>query len=219
MEGASNMKHKELLQLDLQLFADGQEGNEGGAGTGQPTPPEFNPDELTDEQVAIIKDKFGLKDDTDVDSIINTRYSRWQKELDEKQNEAAKLAAMDEKQKADYEKQQLQDKIAAYERKEQLAEMSETASGMLSDKGIQPTKEVLEMIVSEDADKTSDNVKSYIAAIEAERESIKADFEKRLGGKIPLDGSGTATLSRGAQLAKAANNQTKKPDNDPWAIK
>lgn len=213
------MKHKELLQLDLQLFADGQEGNEGGAGTGQPTPPEFNPDELTDEQVAIIKDKFGLKDDTDVDSIINTRYSRWQKELDEKQNEAAKLAAMDEKQKADYEMQQLQDKIAAYERKEQLAEMSETASGMLSDKGIQPTKEVLEMIVSEDADKTSDNVKSYIAAIEAERESIKADFEKRLGGKIPLDGSGTATLSRGAQLAKAANNQTKKPDNDPWAIK
>ncbi len=219
MEGASNMKHKELLQLDLQLFADGQEGNEGGAGTGQPTPPEFNPDELTDEQVAIIKDKFGLKDDTDVDSIINTRYSRWQKELDEKQNEAAKLAAMDEKQKADYEMQQLQDKIAAYERKEQLAEMSETASGMLNDKGIQPTKEVLEMIVSEDADKTSNNVKSYIAAIEAERESIKADFEKRLGGKIPLDGSGTATLSRGAQLAKAANNQTKKPDNDPWALK
>lgn len=213
------MKHKELLQLDLQLFADGQEGNEGGAGTGQPTPPEFNPDELTDEQVAIIKDKFGLKDDTDVDSIINTRYSRWQKELDEKQNEAAKLAAMDEKQKADYEMQQLQDKIAAYERKEQLAEMSETASGMLNDKGIQPTKEVLEMIVSEDADKTSNNVKSYIAAIEAERESIKADFEKRLGGKIPLDGSGTATLSRGAQLAKAANNQTKKPDNDPWALK
>lgn len=213
------MKHKELLQLNLQLFADGQEGDEGGAGTGQPTPPEFNPDELTDEQVAIIKDKFGLKDDTDVDSIINTRYSRWQKELDEKQNEAAKLAAMDEKQKADYEMQQLQDKIAAYERKEQLAEMSETASGMLNDKGIQPTKEVLEMIVSEDADKTSNNVKSYIAAIEAERESIKADFEKRLGGKIPLDGSGTATLSRGAQLAKAANNQTKKPDNDPWALK
>lgn len=219
MEGESNMKHKELLQLNLQLFADGQEGNEGGAGTGQSTPPEFNPDELTDEQVAIIKDKFGFKDDTDVDSIINTRYSRWQKELDEKQNEAAKLAAMDEKQKADYELQQLQDKIAAYERKEQLAEMSETASGMLNDKGIQPTKEVLEMIVSEDADKTSNNVKSYIAAIEAERESIKADFEKRLGGKIPLDGSGTATLSRGAQLAKAANNQTKKPDNDPWALK
>ncbi|QSE76323.1 DUF4355 domain-containing protein [Lactococcus taiwanensis] len=213
------MKHKELFQLNLQLFADGQEGDEGGTGTGQSTPPEFNPDELTDEQVAIIKDKFGLKDDTDVDSIINTRYSRWQKELDEKQNEAAKLAAMDEKQKADYEMQQLQDKIAAYERKEQLAEMSETASGMLNDKGIQPTKEVLEMIVSEDADKTSNNVKSYIAAIEAERESIKADFEKRLGGKIPLDGSGTATLSRGAQLAKAANNQTKKPDNDPWALK
>lgn len=213
------MKHKELLQLNLQLFADGQEGDKAGAGTGQPTPPEFNPDELTDEQVTAIKEKFGLKDDKDVDSIVKSKRSRWQKELDEKQNEAAKLAAMDEKQKADYEKQQLQDKIAAYERKEQLAEMSETASGMLSDKGIQPTKEVLAMIVSEDADKTSENVKAYIAAIETERESIKADFEKRLGGKIPLDGSGTATLSRGAQLAKAANDQTKKPDNDPWALK
>lgn len=213
------MKHKQLLLLNLQHFADGQEGGEGGEGTGQDTPPEFNTDSLTDEQVASIKEKFGFKDDNDVNSIINSKYSRWKQELNEKQDEAAKLAAMDEKEKADYEKQQLKDKIADYERKEQLAEMSETASGMLSDKGIQPTKEVLSIIVSEDADKTSDNVKSYIAAIELERKNIKADFEKRLGGKIPLEGGSTSTLSRGAQMAKAANDQTKKPENDPWAMK
>lgn len=213
------MKYKQLLPLNLQHFADDQEGGDGGAGTGQDTPPEFNAESLSDEQVAAIKEKFGLKDNNDVDSIINSKYARWQQELEDKKDEAAKLAAMDEKQKADYEKQQLQDKIADYERKEQLAKMSETASGMLSDNGIQPTKQTLTMIVSEDADKTSANVKAYIAAIELERETIKAEFEKRLGGKIPLEGGSTPTLSRGAQMAKAANDKMKKPENDPWAVK
>ena len=209
------MKRTKLLPLNSQLFAEG----EGEGKPGEVTPSDFDAESLTDEQLATIKEKFGFKDDKDVDSIINSKYSRWQQELDDKKDEAAKLAAMDEKQKADYEKQQLQDKIAEFERKEQVAKMTDTANEMLSDQGVKTTKEVLAMIVSEDAAKTSDNVKSYLAAIEFEREAIKADFEKRLGGKIPLESGGSATLSRGAQLAQAANQQTKKPENDPWATK
>ena len=47
-------------------------------------------------------------------------------------DEAAKLAEMDDKEKADYEKQQLEAKLAEYERKEVLSKMSEQASEMLS---------------------------------------------------------------------------------------
>ena len=54
--------------------------------------------------------------------------------------------------------------------------MSEQASEMLSEKGATPTKEMLRLIVSEDAETTSSNVKTYLASVEAEREAIKAEF-------------------------------------------
>lgn len=103
-----------LIKLNLQHFAEGQEGGDGGEGTGQTTPPEFNADSLTDEQVAAIKEKFGLKDDNDVDSIVKSKRSRWQKELEEEKNEAARLATLSEeerqqaliqKEKDDFEKE------------------------------------------------------------------------------------------------------------------
>lgn len=103
-----------LIKLNLQHFAEGQEGGDGGVGTGQATPPEFNADSLTDEQVAAIKEKFGLKDNAEVDSIVNARHSRWQEKLEEEKNEAARLAKLSEeerqkaliqKEKDDFEKE------------------------------------------------------------------------------------------------------------------
>ncbi|MDG3374537.1 DUF4355 domain-containing protein, partial [Vibrio parahaemolyticus] len=145
---------------------------------------------------------------------VTAAEEKWRAEKDE----AAKLAEMDDKEKADYEKQQLEEKLAEYERKEVLSKMSEQASEMLSEKGAAPTKEMLRLIVSEDAETTSSNVKTYLASIEAEREAIKAEYEKRLGGKVPLDSNSNQTLSPGAQLAKEANERKKNTVgvNDPW---
>lgn len=104
-----------LLKLNLQQFAEGQE-----------TPPEFNADNLTDEQVAAIKEKFGLKDNTEVDSIVNARHSRWQEKLEEEKNEAARLAKLSEeerqqaliqKEKDDFEKEK-----AAFRQEQLLVE-------------------------------------------------------------------------------------------------
>jgi len=103
-------------------------------------------------------------------------------------------------------------RIAEFERKEVLSKMSEQASEMLSHKGATPTKEVLSLVVSEDAETTSSNVKTYLAAIELERESIKADLEKRLGGRIPLDGSSKDGVvgDYGKRLAQRTKTETKK---------
>lgn len=206
------MKVKKLLPMNLQFFAEDDAAD-------------VTPDNTSDNS-ADNKEKSGSDptdadkkySDADVDKIIAAKFAKWEAKQQQEKDEAAKLAEMDDKEKADYEKQQLEAKLAEFERKEVLSKMSEQASEMLSEKGATPTKEMLRLIVSEDAETTSSNVKTYLASVEAEREAIKAEYEKRLGGKVPLDGNG-ATISRGAQLAKNANNQTKKPENDPWAIK
>lgn len=207
------MKKKRLLMpVNLQYFAE-PDGGQDTPPAEQTTPPEDKPKgEETGKTFS--RDEVAKMIAAETKKAVTAAEEKWRAEKDE----AAKLAEMDDKEKADYEKQQLEAKLAEYERKEVLSKMSEQASEMLSEKGAKPTKEMLRLIVSEDAETTSSNVKTYLASVEAEREAIKAEYEKRLGGKVPLDGNG-ATISRGAQLAKNANNQTKKPENDPWAIK
>lgn len=206
------MKVKKLLPMNLQFFA------EDDAADVTPDNTSGNSADNKEKNGSDPTDADKKYSDADVDKIIAAKFAKWEAKQQQEKDEAAKLAEMDDKEKADYEKQQLEAKLAEFERKEVLSKMSEQASKMLSEKGAKPTKEMLRLIVSEDAETTSNNVKTYLASVEAEREAIKAEYEKRLGGKIPLDGNGT-TISRGAQLAKNANNQTKKPENDPWAIK
>lgn len=206
------MEPKKLLPMNLQFFAEDDATDVTPDNTSDSNAD--NKEKNSSDQTEADK-KYS---DADVDKIIAAKFAKWEAKQQQEKDEAAKLAEMDDKEKADYEKQQLEAKLAEFERKEVLSKMSEQASEMLSEKGATPTKEMLRLIVSEDAETTSSNVKTYLASVEAEREAIKAEYEKRLGGKVPLDGNG-ATISRGAQLAKNANNQTKKPENDPWAIK
>lgn len=207
------MEKRLLMPMQLQYFAE-QDG--GSQETTSTETTETTTDETKKEETGktFSRDELAKIVAAETKKAVTAAEEKWRAEKDE----AAKLAEMDDKEKADYEKQQLEAKLAEFERKEVLSKMSEQASEMLSEKGATPTKEMLRLIVSEDAETTSNNVKTYLASVEAEREAIKAEYEKRLGGKVPLDGNG-ATISRGAQLAKNANNQTKKPENDPWAIK
>lgn len=207
------MKKRLLMPMQLQFFSENPDGGDDTPPAEQNTPPEGKP-KGEENGKTFSRDEVAKMIAAETKKAVTAAEEKWRAEKDE----AAKLAEMDDKEKADYEKQQLEAKIAEFERKEVLSKMSEQASEMLSEKGATPTKEMLRLIVSEDAETTSSNVKTYLASVEAEREAIKAEYEKRLGGKVPLDGNGT-TISRGAQLAKNANSQTKKPENDPWAIK
>lgn len=175
----------ELLKLNLQLFADGQEGGENGEGTGQPTPPEFNPDELTDEQVAAIKEKFGLKDDTDVDSIVKSKRSRWQKELEEEKNEAARLAKLSEEERQQAliqkEKDDFEQEKAAFRQEQLLVEKGK----QLQEIGIPSA--FAARIQGNTAEEAIKDVKSFKAewdkALEAAvNEKLKASVDTPLGG-------------------------------------
>lgn len=175
----------ELLKLNLQLFADGQEGNEGGEGGAQAETTEFNPEELTDEQVSAIKEKFGLKDNMDVDSIVKSKRSRWQKELEEEKNEAARLAKLSEgerqqaliqKEKDDFEQEK-----AAFRQEQLLVEKGK----QLQEIGIPSA--FAARIQGNTAEEAIKDVKSFKAewdkALEvAVNEKLKASVDTPLGG-------------------------------------
>ena len=191
--------------MNLQLFADPEDVEESTSGE-ETTSTDSKSNEETSKTFS--RDELAKIVAAETSKAVTAAEEKWR---DEKA-QADKLAEMNDKDKADYERKQLEDKIAEYERKDNLAKMSDQASEMLSDKGATPTKEVLSLVVSEDAETTSSNVKTYLAAIELERESIKADLEKRLGGRIPLDSSSKDGVigDYGKRLAQRTKTETKK---------
>lgn len=192
-----------LLKLNLQHFADGQEGGAGGAGTGQDNPPEFNADSLTDEQVAAIKEKFGLKDNTEVDSIVNARHSRWQEKLEEEKNEAARLAKLSEEERQQAliqkEKDEFEQEKAAFRQEQLLVEKGK----QLQEIGIPST--FASRIQGKTAEEAIEDVKSFKAqwdkALEAAvNEKLKASVD------IPLGSDGKSGASN--PFAKETFNLT-----------
>ena len=144
MEGETTMYNKlNLMSMRLQFFAadNGAEGGQQGAGEngGEQIESELNFDDLTDDQVQTLKEKYGFKDNDEIDTIVKGKKSKWQKELEQEKNEAARLAKLSEeerqkalvqKEKDDFEKEK------AEFRKEQLfVEKGKqlTANGMPAD--------------------------------------------------------------------------------------
>ncbi|WP_373749721.1 DUF4355 domain-containing protein, partial [Jeotgalibaca porci] len=89
------MKKKQLMKMHLQYFA---EGGEGSAPETTETPA-INLDELNEEQLASIKEKFGFKDDDDVNKLIQSKHASWSKKLEAEKNEAARLAQLSEEER------------------------------------------------------------------------------------------------------------------------
>lgn len=180
---------KLFMPLNLQFFAeDGGDDNPGDH-----TTPEFNVDELNEEQLAAIKEKFGFKDDKDVDSIVKSKKSRWQKEAEEEKNEAARLAKLSEedRQKALIQKEKEEfEKEKEEFRKEQLyVEKGKqlTAQGIPAD--------FAHRIAGDTAEEILEDVKAFRAEWD---KAVEAKVNERLASKNKPKIGGT-----GGQMTKA----------------
>lgn len=181
LERINNMIEK-LLKFNLQRFAENGDPQDPAD---PETPTEFNADSLTDEQVAAIKEKFGLKDDTDVDSIVRSKRSRWQKELEEEKNEAARLAKLSEEERQQAliqkEKDDFEQEKAAFRQEQLLVEKGK----QLQEIGIPSA--FAARIQGNTAEEAIKDVKSFKAewdkALEAAvNEKLKASVDTPLGG-------------------------------------
>ena len=126
-----------------------------------------------------------LKDDTDVDAIVKSKRSRWQKELEEEKNEAARLAKLSEeerqqaliqKEKDDFEKEK-----AVFRQEQLLVEKGK----QLQEIGIPSA--FAARIQGNTAEEAIKDVKSFKAewdkAVEAAvNEKLKASVDTPLGG-------------------------------------
>lgn len=173
-------KKGNLLAMNLQYFAEGGEGGQAG-GEGGTDNQTFDIKQLTDEQLQAIKAEFHFKDDNDVDEIIKNKHSRWQKELQEKEAEAARLAKMSAEEKLNEELKQAQEMLNQYKQKEARHEMATQVTKELNEAGIASTPQMVDMLVRDTAEETQKAIESYKQALAV----LQADWEKKRNAGTP----------------------------------
>ncbi|MCR2045493.1 DUF4355 domain-containing protein [Anaerosalibacter massiliensis] len=170
---------KGLPKMNLQLFAEEEETEEI-----------VNKDtEKEDKKKLDTKENQKKEDDKkysdeDLDRIINEKFAKWQEKKEKEINEAKKLADMNAQQKAEYERDQLQKELDELRKANTLNEMTSTARNMLKERNVSIDDELLSTLVTDDAEKTKENVESFANMFEeavekAVLEKIKNPNEKR----------------------------------------
>lgn len=167
------------LPMMLQFFAEqGSEGSEGAQNTESEQPNES--EEKQDEQQA----KTFTQDE--VNKIVSQRLERQKEQLKAKEDEAKKLSRMNAEQKANYELEKANKRAEEAAAKLARYEMRDSAKQMLADGGFNNAdNSLLDLVVTDTAESTQENVNVLLNAIEAIREDER---NKLLAGKTPKVG-------------------------------
>lgn len=129
-------------------------------------------------------------------SYIDKLLADQQAAMDAAVAEALKVAGMDADSKAAYEKQQEEKKLAEREADIALRELKADTRELLAKKDV--PVEFLDMLVGRDLEATKGNIDAFKKQFDA---AVQAQVEKRLAGKTPSGGSGTAAASEDDAMA------------------
>lgn len=191
------MKKKQLMKMHLQFFA------EGGEGSAPETPetPVINLDELNEEQLASIKEKFGFKDDDDVNKLIQSKHASWSKKLESEKSEAARLAQLSEEERQQAliqkEKEEFEAEKAKFRQDQLFVEKGKqlVAEGMPA--------EFANRIVGDSAEEILADVKALRAEWD---KAIEAKVNERLAGKTKTRVGGTGEALTKADIMKVKDS-------------
>lgn len=202
------MKFKEFMML--QLFAEDPGGGSGGdpgsggtdPGTGDGGSDDDDPEDDDPDDDPDGEKRYTVKE---VDELIKRKKAEWEKTRKKEDDEAKKFAKMNAQEKAEYKQQQLEKRIQELEDEKTLAGMRDEARKQLSEKGINISDNLLEFMVSKDAEKTKKAVDSFAelfnaAVNEAVKGKARQTTPKEGGG---FSGGGKETLDIG-KMAKEA---------------
>ena len=167
------------LPMMLQFFAEqGNEGSDGAPNTESEQPNDSG--EKQSEQQA----KTFTQDE--VNKIVSQRLERQKEQLKAKEDEAKKLSRMNAEQKANYELEKAKKRAEEATAKLARYEMRDSAKQMLADGGFNNAdNSLLDLVVTNTAESTQENVNVLLTAIEAIREDER---NKLLAGKTPKVG-------------------------------
>lgn len=134
--------------------------------------------------------------DADVDEIINKKFAKWKADSDKavadavaKVEEAHKLSQMNEKEKADHERKQMEDELARYKAMETHNAMMTEARNMLKADNLSISDDILNVLVTDNAETTKAAVQAFSAAFQT---AVNEAVKKQLAGGEPKRGA-TAT--------------------------
>lgn len=186
--------HKMKFPLDIQLFAENG-SSETDTETDGNNEPSSN-EEGTDSDDSSDNPKMFTQDD--VDKVVQKRLSRerkkWEQEQQQEQDEATKLAGMNEKQKKEYQEKKREDKLNEREKEITKRELTATAKEMLAEKG-------LPMSLSSILDYT--DADSCNASIDVVEKAFQEAVQKAIDDKI-----------KGGEVIKKAQGNSAKEEQD-----
>lgn len=159
----------------LQLFA---EDDSGGEDDKDGADDDSNGKLFTQEQVDELLKQDRARHDEQFDAKIDKLFKKHQKEL----NEAEKLAKMSAEDKAKKEMADLKAEMEKLKTANQKAEMMKTARSILADKKVSIADDLLETLVTTEAESTQKNVEQFA---EAFNDAVQTEVKKVLAGKTP----------------------------------
>lgn len=149
--------------------------------------------------------------DADVDEIINKKFAKWKADSDKavadavaKVEEAHKLSQMNEKEKADHERKQMEDELARYKAMETHNAMMTEARNMLKADNLSISDDILNVLVTDNAETTKAAVQAFSAAFQtAVNEAVKA----QLASGEPKRGATATGMTKEQIMAEKDTNK------------
>lgn len=203
-----------LPNLGLQFFSENSEGSNGQVD---------NPNEENnqDSQVGREGDKQEKTfTQEEVNKMIKNRlkntYSKEDVEnmINEKLNESEKLKNMNEKQKSDYEKSQLQKELEELKAEKVRFGLEKEATSMLAEHNIVADEPILSFVVGKDAETTKERVESFTNLVD---EIVNSKVKEALRQENPFGNGNNKTKTFAERLAEEKNNKKEVQGFNPWA--
>ena len=169
------MKFREFMAL--QLFAEDEgtgaesngsgvngeetQGNEGDQGTSGNTFEDFLKDGKNQAE-------FDRRVNKAIETALGNAKVKWQEDADQKAEEAAKVAKMNAEQKQQYDMDKLKEENERLKAESVKNQLSRNAAGVLVEKGIEATQEVLDFVVGADEADTNARIDTLMKIVESQ---------------------------------------------------
>ena len=152
--------------------------------------------------------------EAELQKIVKDRVAREQKAKDKAVEEAARLAKMNEDEKAKYELEKLKEELATLKQRESRNGLSKEAAKMLSERNISANDDLLALVVKDDAESTKESVGAFADLIEG---LVTEGVKKALAGTPPKVSVGTnGSLTKESIMAeKDASKRIKLIQDNP----
>lgn len=180
------MKFREFMAL--QLFAEdegtGAESNGSGANGEEAQGNEEGQGASGNAFEDFLKDgknqaEFDRRVSKAIETALGNAKVKWQEDADQKAEEAAKVAKMNAEQKQKYELEKLQKENKRLLEEATRNELGRNAVGVLTEKGIEATQDVLDFVVGTDEADTNARIDKLVKIVESQLK--KAEIARATG--------------------------------------